>query len=627
MNRFSIYDNEEKSVLKLIQELSKELYYYSGKVAELPKEVENQLSLMYKNGTLTELIGNIGATVVNDVNRALQKDVINFSQYGKNISNMSDRFEYVVKYASDNNYRLFIDQDIELTRPVTLYNNTHIISNKNKYKIYTNVGTSLNGINLIECYKLDNVIIENVKFENTGYGQSGSNGIQGLFDGFGAAICFGGCHNITVKDCEFFKCGGYNYGECSAMLWFSCCQYGTIKNNYFHLGDNAITVDRWYATAPSNSTTFNNGILIEGNLIEHISGRGICIENMNDKGNIIITNNIVTDYGVAGVEGRGFQDLIITSNIFNGDLQLRKNPKELYGLALPGWNWATNILTMPNYGVQLISGGDRQLISNNIIRFLNSQGITLGDVTNSLIIGNRIDNTKNHAIAGKATTSNSNGITCVGNSIRDCGYGIRFNTIDDTIKNTKLIINSNNIKVDTEGVYLENCNQATVEGNIIITDTGTYGTYFNKCNWLKFDSMVICETTSTKTNIGIYIGNSYNVILNGSFSNNSTSFQGVSIDDIRGNAIFKNCTNAMSIDTTVTGDGRQFKFVNVSGNYKTKGNTFPIILYLDSTPTTSQGYFTVGDLMYFNNPTTSAFLMAVCKTGGSGGTWTKLVAI
>ena len=224
------------------------------------------------------------------INSHLPKDLILFSSLYKENENITDSLQQAINYCAENNYILYIDKDIEMDKTISLPNNTQIQSNRFKYKIYTNVGTSMNGLTMFTAYEKNNITLCNIKFENTGYGSGGSTGTPGRFDGFGNAVALGGCGNITIKDCHFFKCGGYNHQEGNGMLWLSLCTNSLVKDCIFELGDNGIEIDRWYAAI--NPNKHNNGVIVDSCFFKTLSGRGIIIENnAADKiGNIICTN-------------------------------------------------------------------------------------------------------------------------------------------------------------------------------------------------------------------------------------------------------------------------------------------------------------------------------------------------
>lgn len=596
----------------------------------LSEEVEKQITEMYENGELEEIINEVVfAEINNNLNKHLRKDICLYSSLFTNETDNNIRLEKAIEYTSINNLILFIDEDIELSREVELLSNCHILSNTKKYKIFTNVGSVGNGNNLLVAYEKENIIIDNVKFENTGHGSSGSNGIQGRFDYFGAGVCFGGCSNITVKNCEFFKCGGYGYGEGCASLWFSCCHYVLAENNYVYVADNGIICDRWFATSEENSNTFNFGIIFTNNRIETISGRGIGIENINGVGLFNVTNNIITDYGVAGVEGRTFNDCIISNNLIDGGITHRVNPFLKYeGLDGNGFNWSEHLSKKAQYCIQLVSGGDRQIISNNILQNVRTHCISLGAFTSALIEGNRISGSNNSGIYALTSEVGANSLIINGNNIRECTEGLILRGTSDA-KIYRLNLTGNNILTTSNCLYNEHTNIIVSSNNIFISRTGSENVYFNYSTNIMLNDFIVCEGTldgETKTNVGLNLNNVDSIQFNCTVSNFGNGVRGRNVTNLYGSGLVKNTTNAINFDNTVQGNCDNLNFFN-NEKIKANGCKVRIILKNDDLPLAGTGYYSVGDIVLYNNPAEKGYVFAICSVGGANPTWKQMLSM
>lgn len=426
-----------------------------------------QLQKWLDDGTLTDIIEQ----TYNQFLPYVAKDVVVLSEYEKDNQNMTERLQNAINYTSTNRLKLYIDMDVLLDNTIYLKPYTHLISNRFKFKIYTETGISLNGLTMFMAYEQDNIIIDNVRFENTGYGSGGSNGTSGRFDGFGNAIAFGGCDNVTVKNCHFFKCGGYNHKEGNGMLWLSLCTNSIVENCIFELGDNGIEIDRWYGNINPNKQ--NNGVIVDRCFFKTLSGRGIAIENnVADKiGNIICTNNVMYDFYIAGFEGRCFAQTMLVNNIIDGNINLRVNPMQKYGLTEPGWDWSSYMLDVSQYGAQLINGPNTPIINDNLIN----------DVNVAIIIGNiETGNIQN-------------------NQIKDCVYGLNItNTINDC---DNLIITGNSIKA-TNGITMNFNDKAIksllINSNILLMSSG-YAIHLLHISNFSIKDNVIAGTNAQNT--------------------------------------------------------------------------------------------------------------------------------
>lgn len=459
----NFYNQDLGWLIKKYKELNgdiKILQQIYDKFKEQIKDITiEQLQEWLDDGTLTDIIEQ----TYNQFLPYVAKDVVVLSEYEKDNQNMTKRLQNAINYTSTNKLKLYVDMDVLIDNTIYLKPYTHLISNRFKFKIYTETGISLNGLTMFMAYEQDNIIIDNVRFENTGYGSGGSTGTLGRFDGFGNAVALGGCDNVTVKNCHFFKCGGYNHQEGNGMLWLSLCTNSLVKDCIFELGDNGIEIDRWYANINPNKQ--NNGVIVDRCFFKTLSGRGIVIENNTaDKiGNIICTNNVMYDFYVTGFEGRCFAQTMLVNNIIDGNINLRVNPMQKYGLTEIGWDWSKYMLDEPQFGFQLINGPNTPLINNNIINNVN-MGIFIGNIENGNIQDNQFKDC-NYGINISNKENDCDNLICTGNSIKGTN-GITMNFNDKRIKS--LLINSNILLMSSGyAINLLHISNFSIKDNVI----------------------------------------------------------------------------------------------------------------------------------------------------------------
>ncbi len=541
-----------------------------------------------------------------------QKDIIFLSAYLDGAT-PTDRLQNAINYTSTNKLKLYIDETVTLTRTITLPSRTQLYSNPYKYIITTNEGTLDNGMTLMESYNCSNIIVDGVKFQNKGYGTSGGLGTPGLFDGFGAGLCFGGCNNITVKNCEFFMCGGYRYYEGCGQLWFSCCTNVLADNNICEVGDNGIICDRWCASKSDIAIAYNSGVVITNNRITNMSGRGIGIESVYGHGDYVITNNSIRSFGVAGIQADGLDDGVITGNVINGNADLKINPSVRYGLSLPGWDWSSagygSIETNGENGILISYADDNILISGNNINHVTNAIVStaplklnvIGNQMSAIVKGIICTTLADHGTNTKYITINSNNMY----DLTDCGIEIVDDIDGATITNVS--ISGNHISTNLKGIYLKNITDVSITSNNIkgLSDVATYS---DDKYAIRLDGSSKIHTLSNYISnhcVYMYVNTVSILNTNDSIRNVTNCFKIAdgttsSLAYIQG--CYNSVTNFFSGSGTVTGDAKKASVYNITGQYKTGvGHNIPITISRGDT--TVSGYVAKGDTIINTNIT------------------------
>lgn len=620
--RFSIYDQDEMQALGLIDKLGGQTNYNTDSLeGKTDKTGDHQGTWCGYKPTQVEPAFSAILEGHEERLKNLPNDIICLRQY-VDVNAIGDTalLQSAINYCATNNYKLYIDKTINLTATLNIPSNSYIFSNKSKYKIYTTSGTSLNGMILAQAYNANNIIVESVSFENTGYGQSGSSGIAGEFTGFGAGLCFGGCTNITVSNCNFFKCGGYNYGEGCAQLWFSCCHNVLAEGNICTLGDNGIIVDRWFASKVGQESTYNSGIIITNNRITQMSGRCIVVENSNNQGDIILSDNIMQAFGVTGFEGRDFRNTTINGNVINGDYTLKVNPSIAYGLVESGWNWSSYITANGYNGLQIINTDNNVLIGNNVFSNLRETGCWVGNNTKTTIVGNTFENIVNDITNSTgvsfACTSIMEFLKVDSNVFNNVGRGMYIGNSGGTPQFTT--VDNNIFKVMTTGVYVNcNLNALDINNNLIkMSNTdinNTYGVKLGACTNVSMGGNHIYGFLT-----GIRLDGTVDIVIRDTLTDNSNHVYLNSVSNANIQSVFIRGVNCLNGAGTVTGNALGSKFIGYT-TLKAFGMPINVTINQSTYPTT--GYWAQGDITYNTTPTAGGTLGWVCTTGGNGGVW------
>ena len=522
------------------------------------------------NSQLTNDIETINSQLDKKVNK---KDLIYLSDF-KDGETSTDRLQNAINYTAKNFLKLYIDESVTLTRTIILPSNSQIYSNPRKYVITTNVGTLDDGMTLFESYGKSKILVDGVKFQNKGYGTSGSMGTLGLFDGFGAGLCFGGCYNVTVKNCEFFMCGGYRYYEGCGQLWFSCCQNVLAEGNICELGDNGIIVDRWVQSNPNVTQKYNSGVIITNNRITNMSGRCIGLESVYGNGEYVVSNNYCASFGVAAIQGDGFDNATITGNVINGDISLRINPKTRYGLSLPGWDWTEQIKTTNHVGILASWCDNGVLISGNNICNVK-HGIESVGTIDLNVISNTIKSVDKgvYCRTHDTKTTNCKNISILSNNIRDIEtFGILLDNENGLGNFANIMLSNNHIHTNKIGIKLIKANDSHISSNrikglsnvqdysdekvaiqiISSNNTSIFGNYVsNHCVYLfmKEASMILCND------------NVRNIINCFKVADNSSA------NNLYVQGFYTGITNVCAGSGTISGDGREAFIFNVSSTH------------------------------------------------------------
>lgn len=501
-------------------------------------------------------------------------DFVNLSSYKIGV-NPTEKLQNALNYTALNGLKLYIDENVSLESTIDIPSNSQVYSNPRKYTISTRVGTIGDGMILMSSYGKSRIYFEGVRFQNTGFGSSGSLGTLGYFDSFGAGLCFGGCTNVTVKNCEFFMCGGYNYYEGCAQLWFSCCQNVLVDGNICELGDNGIIVDRWCQSHPSVTKPYNSGIIITNNRITNMSGRSIGLESVYGNGEYIISNNYCASFGVAGIQGDGFDNAVITSNSINGDIALRENPKIRYGLTLPGWDWSTKITLQEHVGI-LASYADRGCVitGNNISNVKTGiESIGTQDIN---ILSNTICSVSNgiycHSHETKTTVCSN--ISIISNNIRNTSeISILLDNSNGLGDFKYIMLSSNHIHTYKTGIKILNSTQIDITSNKIC-GKGVSSNFNDNYTAIYLDTVTKSNISSNFSNNHfnyMYLKNCSMLIIDDTARSctNCIKLEPSSTStDVYMQGTYRDFTSFLTGDGNIKGDARESVILNISGNHK-----------------------------------------------------------
>jgi len=357
--------------------------------------------------------------------------------------------------------------------------------------------------NLLYAIEKENIKIDNLSLKNSGKARSESYWFPGgTFDSVGSCLLFAGCKNISVTNNYISKGGNNKNGNGIGNVYFSCCMESKIDNNFIEDGDNGICVDTWYNKLEGKIALYNNAIVITKNIISNVLGRGITIENRRDKldykdilyGSIVVSNNTITKFGYAAIQGNSPYNCLITSNVIDGSSQksrkIARNPKK-----------------ESIFGIEISSLSKNFSITNNIIHNVSSQGIRVLGVEKNVKINNNNIYLDNDNI-------NSSGIFvfCKGNDI------------------SNITVNQNSLNGFSNGIVLKGDKNNIYSSQSVIGDNNI-STYSKKkeigihiLNNIK-DFSIINNTIQVKNfgwSMGFRIDNSSNIILKNNFIKKST---------------------------------------------------------------------------------------------------------
>ncbi len=256
-----------------------------------------------------------------------------------------------------------------------------------------------------------------------------------------------GVETLTIADCSFSggttglsldKCSGTIRGNSfssqsgTGLHALDCRNLKINGNTFTDIGNNGIRVWR--------SEKGEDGTIVSDNQIARISasnggdgqnGNGI---NVYRAGNLIVSNNRISDCAFTAIRNNSGDGAVITGNSIS-----RCKEVALYvEFAFLGANVSNNMLEDVAHGISITNfneGGRLAICSGNVIRGargVNAHGQPLGGgifaEADTILNGNLIEEAENAGIALGWGAFGRN-LSAVGNTLRNCGRGITFSTL------------------------------------------------------------------------------------------------------------------------------------------------------------------------------------------------------
>lgn len=389
-----------------------------------------------------------------------------------------------VNFACTNRIPLVLDGNLYIYSTVEANSHLHMYSKGYKlicrrYGSETFGLDDLFGYTLITATDKEDLIFDGVFFENSGHSiyDAKAEEIQGgvrTFLGYGSCLGIARCSDVTVRNCHFFKGGGYGHYSAStakwdfvgSALWISCCHDVIIAENIVECSHNGIMCDRWFRD--TNNTVYNYNITITGNLIHSCSGDAIDYEGSGQAYNIVISNN--TAYNIRRrfiAIGRGW-GMTINGNTFSNAPELRQKPTDEYGLSGIGYE-AWDISTIAYPAITLRSGYIRDvIISNNVLKYA-TDGIQVSSGYDIAVIGNEFLNINDYCVilhgAADTDATKYGSFTVTGNNFASGSVGVHVSNSDyDNIELEHVTITGNTSKAERLA-YITHAAGVAIEGN------------------------------------------------------------------------------------------------------------------------------------------------------------------
>jgi hypothetical protein len=528
-----------------------------------------------------------------------------------NVTDDSAAFQALIDYYTANGGAVLIipEGTMLLNTTVNLKSNVHLRGIGWTSRIRTSYGSTGNGMNLLQIVEQENITIANLKLEGTGYGKSGEWTPVGSLVGAGSLIVAANSKKIIVKDNWLYNGGGMNGGEGVGNVWFSCCENSKIINNTIEKGDNGICVDRWFsnyiADGKNRATAFNDGVVVSGNNIFDMTGRGLAIENINSKGSLVISNNTIVSCAYAGIDGRDFTNCIITGNTFEGSqhLQTRGSTTALMQRGLYILNGCNKVIISNNnfqniavVGMQLFNADDFN-INHNSLRDITGDGITIKNDATDLKLGSIIGNVLNNVVKGIYLYKD----------------GVDAYLFQD------VVISGNAIRFTDTGIYTQYAAYCVITGNELTPITSFGGSVgLRTLNSLRFS--IANNNTRNCTN-GIQLGaDAHSRVDGGVVENCSNAIVLQSCENTLINAKIRGGTTAYNITGGATSQSKKCLGIGEITDTPTVKNGNGIIVKYRSSGKPTTNVCDVGDMVENTTPTVGGYIGWVC-TSQNNGNW------
>ena len=255
--------------------------------------------------------------------------------------------------------------------------------------------------------------------------------------------------HLVVDGCAFsgggnglhlIRCGGritgnqFKFHQAGGLLSEDAVGLEVTSNTLSDIGNNGIQVWR--------SEKGEDGTLITNNRISRIAaedggdgpfGNGI---NIFRAGNVIVSNNRVTDCAFSGIRNNAGSNILITGNSIS-----RTREVALYvEFAFQGAVVSNNVIEQVAHGISITNfdvDGRLAVCEGNIIRRIkgvNATGVSLGGgisaEADTVISNNIIEEADEYGI-GLGYGSRTKNLTVTGNTILKCRRGVVFSAIGD----------------------------------------------------------------------------------------------------------------------------------------------------------------------------------------------------
>lgn len=466
-NKFSIYKNEEKTVLKLLESISKwlekiiigldgktDLYGdHKGSWQGLSKPTLSEEGM---RATVEQLIDETIPHINSQMEHITNYDKNNNILYAKKHFNLktdgtdcSQEFINMCNFISNKeNIKLIFEPgvyNLENVIDAKIINTKKLLIEGNKAELKrTSCDTPKSFIFIDNCI---DITIKDLNF--TGAGQQAT--INSNEDG----LQFRLCEDVKVLNCKFFGLGG-----CSIRVGHGTdsVQQGPINKVVV----DGCTFEQCFqtSTTPSGCTNY----IFTNNIIYNTAGSCKFASRYEQGKNLIIVNNIVRTTSNLNVQGgfeiAGYSNITIKNNIIesrrDSGIVLYNNDRVGFNNMIDSVDISDNKISVDyKNGIfinsQLLDGIKKLTINNNHITLnhvdTNYYAISINGLTiNELIIkDNNIYNTPSYAIDfnndNTSTTQNIN-ILVKNNNFENCKHGI---VIRKNIKSLEVINNSFNI--------------------------------------------------------------------------------------------------------------------------------------------------------------------------------------
>ena len=467
--------------------------------------------------------------------------------------------------------------------------------------IRTAMGSPSLGMNIFQIVEQENIVISNLKMEGTGFGKSGEWIPVGSLEGAGSAIVAANSNNIVVAGTWLYNFGGYAGGNGVGNVWFSCCRNSRIVNNTLEKGDNAVCIDRWYsnfyADGINRADIFNDGVIASNNNIFDMTGRAFALENVNDRGSLIITNNTIMSVLYAGIDGRNLTNTIISGNTFEG---------------MNDWQSNGDKTARMIRGIYILNGTNRVIISNNNFQNISAVGMQLFNTYDFNIYGNSFRNIETgYGISIKNQETDMLLGSVANNVMNNVNEGIYIYKDDgDTSVLSDVSVANNVIRFITSGIYLQRASNFNVHGNIVVPITsfgGSIGIRLGNTSRFNVTGNQVRNCTQ-----GYALGADFHSYIDGGVVENcANAFVLTACENTKIKGKIRGGTTAFNVSGMTTSQSRKCHAdVEITDTTNVKNGNGVIVKYRGGQPTHTT--CDIGDMVESSSPLATGYMGWVC---------------